>query len=579
MYTDDKTTQIVISMLKAYNIKNIILSPGTRNSAFSASIQCDSFFKPYSVVDERSAGYFATGLAFETNEPVVICCTGATASRNYLSALTEAFYRKLPIIAITFGYEYGDLLLTPQYIDRSTSQNDIKLRSTTLPQITGTIAQKRCELLLNDTLIKCIYGRGPVHINILHFTYKFCTTSLPTVHKIEYNSAYTLIDNLEVLLKNFSNKRIGIFIGSHNKMSPNLTYYISKFAEKYHAPVFVDHTSNYHGKNKVLIAQICDILETENLPDIMIDLGEVCGQYSLSRLFKKASVWRLSDSLNVKQRAGLVTHLFHCDEEYFFKCFSQHTLDISICNYFEEITKELEDICINDLPFSTPYIAQQYIKRIPAGSIFHASILNSLRSINFFEFATNIDVVSNVGGFGIDGALSTLLGQSLTNRLCFAQIGDLAFFYDMNALGNRHIKNNIRILLINNGLGAEFAIDQQHQKNLDRYNIDEFIAAQGHFGKAKEWAVSCGFDYMSASSKEEFLSNIDIFCNPDIAHFKHPVLFEVFTKKEDEIIGINTIRASKKRKEKIPPQNASLLSHPTEQHRFRDKLLSCLKLK
>ncbi|MBQ7126339.1 hypothetical protein IJO12_04565, partial [bacterium] len=100
--SNDKTIYYLISMLKAYGIKNIVASPGMQNSKFNAVVQEDDFFSCYSVVDERSAAYFATGISYETTQSVVITCTGATASRNYLSALTEAYYRKIPIIAITF---------------------------------------------------------------------------------------------------------------------------------------------------------------------------------------------------------------------------------------------------------------------------------------------------------------------------------------------------------------------------------------------------------------------------------------------------------------------------------------------
>ena len=76
MYTDDKATQLLVALLKEYNIKNVVISPGTRNYGFAESIQQDDFFTAYSVIDERSAAYFATGIAFETGEPVVIVCTG-----------------------------------------------------------------------------------------------------------------------------------------------------------------------------------------------------------------------------------------------------------------------------------------------------------------------------------------------------------------------------------------------------------------------------------------------------------------------------------------------------------------------
>ena len=125
-YTDERNTQIVIFLLKANNIRNIVTSPGTTHMCFVGSVQHDPFFKVYSCVDERSAAYIACGIAAESNEPVVITCTGATASRNYYSALTEAYYRKLPIIAIT-AHQGNDRLghLLEQNIDRRRLPYDI----------------------------------------------------------------------------------------------------------------------------------------------------------------------------------------------------------------------------------------------------------------------------------------------------------------------------------------------------------------------------------------------------------------------------------------------------------------------
>ena len=101
LITKEKNAQIIISLLKAHGIKKVIASPGTTNVALIGSIQNDPYFEIYSSVDERSAAYLACGLAEESGEPVVISCTGATASRNYAPGLTEAYYRKLPVLAIT----------------------------------------------------------------------------------------------------------------------------------------------------------------------------------------------------------------------------------------------------------------------------------------------------------------------------------------------------------------------------------------------------------------------------------------------------------------------------------------------
>ena len=100
-YTDERNVQIVIALLKAHGIHRVIASPGTTNMTFVASIQNDSWFQIWSSVDERSAAYLACGMVAETGEPVVISCTGATASRNYMPGLTEAYYNKIPVIAIT----------------------------------------------------------------------------------------------------------------------------------------------------------------------------------------------------------------------------------------------------------------------------------------------------------------------------------------------------------------------------------------------------------------------------------------------------------------------------------------------
>ena len=118
-YSNDKATQILVALLKEHGIRKVIVSPGTTNMCLVASLQYDSFFQIYSCVDERSAAYMACGMSCESGEAVVITCTEATASRNYLPALTEAYYRKLPILAIT-GFHNLDAIghLQSQVIDR-----------------------------------------------------------------------------------------------------------------------------------------------------------------------------------------------------------------------------------------------------------------------------------------------------------------------------------------------------------------------------------------------------------------------------------------------------------------------------
>ena len=223
MYTTDKSAQIVLSLLKQYGIKKIVVSPGTTNVPIAMTVQNDPWFEVYSVVDERSAAYFATGLAYESGEPVVISCTGATASRNYLSGLTEAYYRNLPIIALTSQHHVADRRdLTPQVTDRSVSQNDIKKVSAMLPVVKDTEDFERCETLVNDALIKATTrGGGPVHINLLvDSSYPF--TQQPSdfiARKIQYYDDELISHCMKDLKNELKDKKIGVFIGSHRKFT------------------------------------------------------------------------------------------------------------------------------------------------------------------------------------------------------------------------------------------------------------------------------------------------------------------------------------------------------------------------
>ena len=129
-YTNERNVQIVLFLLKANGIKKVVASPGATNITVVASMQNDSFFEMYSAADERSAAYIACGLAAESGEPVVLSCTGATASRNYMPGLTEAFYRKLPLIAITSSKSSSMIAqLVAQVTDRTSPPSDVVKRS------------------------------------------------------------------------------------------------------------------------------------------------------------------------------------------------------------------------------------------------------------------------------------------------------------------------------------------------------------------------------------------------------------------------------------------------------------------
>ena len=185
MYTDNQTVQILLSLLKAFGVRHAVLSPGTRNLPVVHSLEMDTYFNCYSVVDERSAAYFAMGLSMAVKEPVLISCTSGTASTNYTSAMWEAGRQKLPIIAITSdrnSYYLGQL--EDQMIEQPGLYRNAVRKAVTLPIIKDEKDFWYCRRLVNEALLELVHsGGGPVHINVPTewglFAQNFSTKELP----------------------------------------------------------------------------------------------------------------------------------------------------------------------------------------------------------------------------------------------------------------------------------------------------------------------------------------------------------------------------------------------------------------
>lgn len=545
IHTTDKAAQITLSLLKQYGVRKIVVSPGTTNVPISMTVQNDPWFEVYSVVDERSAAYFATGLAYESNEPVVISCTGATASRNYLPGLTEAYYRNIPVIALTSQHHVSDFKdLTPQVTDRSSSQNDIKKISVMLPFIKDHEDVESCEILVNRALITATKrGGGPVHINLpVDSSYPFESGEMNyQARKIQYYDESDMSDSARLLRNELSTKKVGVFIGSHRKFSEQETKAINNFVNSFNIAVFTDHTSSYAGKNKLSTAQVFGVMSSDQKPELIIDIGGVTGDYDAYGALQGIEVWRISEDGEIHDRFRSMTKLFDMGEAIFFNSLTGKTK--SKHGYYNNLKMLVADIAQPDMPLSNTYVSGKIASLIPKASNLHLGILNSLRNMNLYELDSTIAASSNVGGFGIDGALSTLIGQSMVNhdKLYFGLIGDLAFFYDMNVLGNRHVGNNLRIVVVNNNQGVEFRLNPVLEEKWGE-DTDDLIAAKGHNGSVKAWAESMGFAYLSANTKESFDANITEFCNTSLKGSEQPMIFEVFTNTEDEQIGYDLMR-------------------------------------
>jgi len=547
-YTSERSIQILIYLLKVNGIRKVIASPGTTNLTFVASIQQDPFFEIYSSVDERSAAYIACGMSAQSNEPVVLTCTGATASRNYFPGLTEAYYRKLPILAVTSTQSESRIgHLRAQTIDRSQQPIDTVIHHEHVRSVVTEEDEWDATIRLNRAILALHHhGGGPVHINLATtYSKDFSIKELPIARVI-----YRYTQNEE--LPELPQGRIAIVLGNHKTFSAPETIAIDSFCAAHDAVVFCDHTSGYYGKYRVQFAlalnQADHVSNLRNL-DLLIHLGEVSGDSPTFAGLRAKEVWRVSEDGELRDTFNKLMNVFEMPEIVFLNYYTK-TSDSFKDDFYRKCQSELKMVraSIPELPFAHTWIASQTANRIPKDSILHLAIYNSLRNWNFFEVDNSVIRSCNTGGFGIDGILSTLVGASLAepNKICFAVIGDLAFFYDINVAGNRHVSRNVRILLVNNGKGTEFR-NYNHPGAAFGDDADLYIAAGGHFGNksrqlVKHYAEDLGYEYMSAENKEEYLANLDRFVTPELTD--KPMLFEVFTTSEDESDSLMAIRHS-----------------------------------
>ena len=552
-YSVETNVQYLISLLKEHNIKNVIISPGTTNFTFVGSIQIDPFFNLYSCVDERSAAYMACGMASVTGEPVVISCTGATASRNYIPGLTEAYYRKLPVLALTATRNIAQIGQNiDQVIDRSILPKDIAVKSVFLPIPHSQDDFWGCQLKINEALLSLRRkGGGPVHINYTtEYSRDFSVKELPKVNVI---NRYSVGGELPEIKR----ESVVIFIGAHKRFSDELVAEIDLFCEKYNGVVFCDQTSNYTGKYSVF-NNLITLQKNTSFPtiELLIHLGDVSASVNMGC----DESWRVNPDGTIRDTFKKLTKVFEMEELSFFKAYNQNEsksqAEPKLYNYYRErydaLIEKWSEI-ENDVPFSNVWIASRLHKKMPPKVNLFMGILNSLRSWNYFETDKSISGFANTGGFGIDGGMSSMIGASFASpsELCFLITGDLAFFYDLNSIGIRGLGNNIRILLVNNAIGEEFKHNLTVITKSGFFEeANDFMAAQGHFGNqsrklVKHYAEDLGFEYLSASNKEEFETVIEAFLNPNIS--EKPVILEAFTDYQDETLAIDLIQSLEKK--------------------------------
>lgn len=547
MYSSKKNVLETVSLLKAKGIAEVVLSPGSRNTPLIQSFASDPFFNCHSVVDERSAGFFALGIINRLQKPVAVCCTSGTALLNYGPAVAEAYYQELPLIVLSadraeswIGQMDGQTLPQPGIY------NNLVKKSVQLPEVKTDEDRWHCNRLLNEALNAAT--NGPVHINIpiSEPLFDFSVETLPevrsftVVHPAFPGDMKELVDQYEQSAKTM------ILIGQLPARSEELTKLLEKFRLNRSEVVLVEHLGQYQTSDSIgnfdaLISSWNAETANEFAPDLLITLGG----HVVSKRVKK---WLREHRAKNHWHIGLnglpdtyqqVTHFIQTKPEAFFSAFlplkEKRTEDL-VSPWV--LRWNLASLSVTEpdrhaLPFSDITVTGAFLKAIDKtnagkGAMFTGNS-SPVRNLQLYKRPQGLPVFCNRGTSGIEGTLSTACGYAMgTDEPVFVLIGDLSFFYDLNILTFRPFPGNLRILLINNGGGAIF----KQLPGMEASTILDTYVSASHDRKAKGFVEAAGCRYLSASNDMELDKALKLLQSNE---GDSALLLEVFTEDANNL--------------------------------------------
>lgn len=542
MYSDKKNILQLVALLKAHGIRNVVLCPGSRNTPLIHTFANHQFFTCHSVTDERSAGFFALGLALSTGKPAAVCCTSGTAVLNLHPAIAEAYYQQIPLVVISadrpsawIGQMDGQTLPQPNVF------GSLSKCSVTLPEIRSEEDEWYCNRLINEALLELHHhGKGPVHINvpISEPLFQFTTEELPEVRVItRYQglNVYDLkYDDLISRLNAYSKRMM--LVGQMN-----LIYLFERKICKQlykHFAWLTEHTSNQTipgipVKNFDSILQsLPEEEQVKLIPDIVITYGGHIISKRLKQLLRKhppKEHWHVSADGKIADTFCSLTTVIEMDPFEFLEkiAFLMENKNVEYPKHWEYYSKKLEE---PDFDYSQMAAIGKVLKSIPADAVLHLGNSSTVRYAQLYKIPDTVEVCCNRGTSGIEGTLSTALGYAwASDKLNFILIGDLSFFYDMNALWMNQFRGNVRILLLNNSGGEIF----ESLPGLEMEKRTQRFVTATHSTKAEAWAKERGFDYQAVHSLEEMEQFMPAFMQ--IEQNIKPQFMEVFTNKSEDI--------------------------------------------
>ena len=513
-YSSIPSAQTVVQHCKSKGIFDIVISPGSRNAPLTIGFTEDPAFNCFSIVDERSAAFFALGMAQQLQRPVAVLCTSGSALLNYYPAIAEAFYSNIPLVVISadrpfYKIDVGDGQTIRQdhvfdrHIGYSANMKQDVIHATEIvkkyaPQsIDGNIDAEQFKIQsynnkeLHKALNLAIGHKLPVHINVPFEEPLYGKIPKGTVKPYvnEIVNSDTLVEDLNGFLNQWNTaKRKMVLVGVNY---PNCVEqrFLDQLANDPSVVVLTETTSNIHHPNffpsiDCILApiekseakgQLFEALQ----PEILLTFGGLVVSKKIKaflRKYKPKHHWHI-DKYKAYDTFFVLSHHFNYDINDFFNQFliSAQKVESEYFEYWNGIKLAYEakrKEYLQHIPFSDLAVFGQIFESIPEKVQLQMANSSTIRYAQLFNLKPSIEVFCNRGTSGIDGSLSTAIGASVINeKQTIFLVGDLSFFYDSNGLWNNYIKSDFRIILINNDGGGIFRIlpGQEETDNFETY--------------------------------------------------------------------------------------------------------------
>ena len=527
------------------NIKNIVISPGSRNAPLTLGFNLNPYFKTYSIVDERAAAFFALGIAQQIKFPVILVCTSGSALLNYYPAISEAYYSNIPLVILSAdrpekllnigdGQTINQKNVFNKNIGYSENLNQNDNYFLNLFGLRDNNQEK-----INKALNFSIEKQSPVHINIpfseplYEITNSLSVDSINKIPRLN-NQNVKKVSSFRNKWQNSIKKIILIGLSSPDLLSEKS---IDLLAGDSSLLVLTENTSNvYHPSfcNKIdqLIAPLTNNELKEFRPEILITIGGMI-------ISKKIKAILRDNKPNEHWHIGIheANDTFFCLTKHFktspnniisklYENFNDNGSDFY--NKWDLVIskrKEKHKEYLSNLIFCDFKVFDYVLNSIPSKSMLQVSNSSAIRYTQLFDLDSSINVFCNRGTSGIDGSTSTAVGAASVFKGNTVFItGDLSFFYDSNALWNNFIPSNFRVILINNKGGGIFKI---LTKDNNTELFKKFFETK-HDLYAKDLCNMYGFEYFTSNDEDTLKNVLNDFYNES----EKPRLLEVITDND-----------------------------------------------